>query len=135
MPSSCRVNDPTAGRASSDGRKAAAKPTRISARSRRPGKVPGIAWTAARSGSSTRAVFLPQRPAMGAADAGKRCANQRRCGWRWIAGQQVQIAQCGVAQPQGVDRKPVARFRREKGGDRLGRGRQRGLAHARHTSR
>jgi hypothetical protein len=40
MPSSWRVNDPTASRASSEGRNAAAKPTRISTRSRRPAERP-----------------------------------------------------------------------------------------------
>ena len=57
MPSSWRVRCSQISAASSLGRNAAAKPTRIRARSRSPGKVSGIA-EAARSGSSTSAVFL-----------------------------------------------------------------------------
>ena len=58
MPSSWRVSDAISSRANSEGRNAAAKPTRIKARSRNPGKVSGIALSAARNGSTTRAVFL-----------------------------------------------------------------------------
>ena len=59
MPSSWRVSVLDIERAPvREGRNAAAKPTRIRARSRSPGKVSGIALSAARNGSSTSAVFL-----------------------------------------------------------------------------
>ena len=58
MPSSWRVSDAISSRANSEGRNAAAKPTRIRARSRRPGRVSGMVLIAARNGSSTSAVFL-----------------------------------------------------------------------------
>jgi hypothetical protein len=78
MPSSCRLSEPVSSRESSEGRSAAAKPTRIKnrtcgfpcirlARSRRPGKVSGIARNAARNGSTTSAVFFR---------SGRRCARR-----------------------------------------------------------
>ena len=79
--------------------------------------------------------LFAQRPAVRPADAGEGGGHQRRRGRRRIAGQQMQIAQRGVAQPQGVDGQAPARLGREKRGDGLGRGRGWDLGMLRHTSR
>ena len=128
MPSSWRVRCSSVSPAISLGRNAAAKPTSSSARSRSPGKVSGIACMAARSGSSTSAVFLRNGRRWARRDAGKGAPTPRRGGRRRVAGEQMQVADRRVAQAQCVDRELVARLGGEKRGDGLGRGRQRGLA-------
>ena len=73
-----------------------------------------------------RGLFA-QRPAVGAANAGKGGRYQRRGGRRRISGEQMQVAQRRVTQPQGVDGEPPARLGREKRRHGVGRRRQRSL--------
>ena len=62
---------------------------------------------------------------MGASDAGERRRDHRLSGRRWIAGEQVQIADRRMPQAQRVDREFGARLGGEKGRNRLRRGRER----------
>ncbi len=83
---------------------------------------------AARNGSSTSAVFLRNGRRWARRMPAKVADTKWRGGRRRITGEEVQVAQRRMTQPQGVDREPPARFGREKRRDGLGRCRQGGLA-------